>query len=136
MTLAGPEGGASNEKQEDMAVGQLLRAPPFSLLLISALAGAAIIISVESALGSFVVSNPQRLVDVRQGLLRAGAERGNSHQRKEYVAVGRPVSPSTLLSDAEPAISMTSDPFLASPMISVPTDCQDFKMIRCDACRA
>ena len=45
------EGGASDEKQEDVAVGRLLRAPSFFLLLISAMLGAAIITILDPTLG-------------------------------------------------------------------------------------
>jgi len=46
-------------------------------------------------------------------------------------------SPSVFLSDVKAAIGMDpADPLLGSPMISFPTECQDPKIITCDARRA
>ncbi len=45
------EGGGVDEKQDDVAVGRLLRAPSFFLLLISAMLGAAIITILDPTLG-------------------------------------------------------------------------------------
>lgn len=48
---SGKETGVGDEPQEDIAVGRLLKAPSFFLLLISAMLGAAIITLLDPTLG-------------------------------------------------------------------------------------